>query len=481
MTLEALLTFFGILIAVLAVVRPVQRHSLALFAPTKYLLVSIALSFVLIVWRDMPLGISPPYGWPLPMVLFVLTLVAFLIPVATALWCWSSWYNAMLKGNRINRVVNVFEAALRESEFDEVERIVRRNQQRLHQLPPNASAVLFDPGIVAALINSHSFVHLELLANMNFLKSLEDRYAAVDAVVRELLTSTISPLRSAVVAQYGGLEHFRYSNPEQKLIEKTFQNPEWYFEANAHFPLVIAAIEVLRTGKLDIEYNEVGRDYEADQGTSKRSRCPIYLAVKTEVLAIQAAITAKSEKDFYVSDLLDIFRAVQERSKYGPAWQSPLSNHEFPTPYAYLMYEIAGDLRNLSAEAVQAATTNGITANVSAPGRIAHDLAQNWSFCLWSIAGSQSQMHDDFRSHIIKRYLQFILALGWGPSEVYPGSVGTVQELLAWRDLFMRELKEKFNGDTKRTAVLQGAVESLDYGKQYISNGHKWLVETLFN
>ncbi len=33
MTLEALLTFFGILVAVLAVVRPVQRQSLRLFVP----------------------------------------------------------------------------------------------------------------------------------------------------------------------------------------------------------------------------------------------------------------------------------------------------------------------------------------------------------------------------------------------------------------------------------------------------------------
>src|ERR1700691_3441502 len=117
--------------------------------------------------------------------------------------------------------------------------------------------------MVAALVNSHSLIHLELLTNIHFLKSLENRYAAVDVVVRELLRSELSPLRSAVVSEYGGVEHLTYSAPERDLMEKTFLDPKWYSEASAHYPLVISAVETLRKGKLDIDYNRIGRDYEA--------------------------------------------------------------------------------------------------------------------------------------------------------------------------------------------------------------------------
>jgi hypothetical protein len=103
---------------------------------------------------------------------------------------------------------------------------------------------------------------------MEFLRSLENRHGAVDVVVRELLRSDVSPLRSAVIARYGGLEHLRYSLSERALMDRTFQNPKWYFEASAHYPLVISAVEVLRSGKLDADYNDIGRDYEADQGSA---------------------------------------------------------------------------------------------------------------------------------------------------------------------------------------------------------------------
>jgi hypothetical protein len=88
MTLEALLTFAGILVAVLAIARPVQRRSLILFASVWRLGAGILLSFVLIFCRDAPFGMSPPFGWPLPTVLFSLTIGAFLIPVLAALWSW---------------------------------------------------------------------------------------------------------------------------------------------------------------------------------------------------------------------------------------------------------------------------------------------------------------------------------------------------------------------------------------------------------
>lgn len=476
MTLAALLTLFSILFAVLSLARPVGRRSLILFVSAWRLVAAILLSIALIVCRDAPFGVRPPFGWPLSTVMFGLTFGAFLIPVLAGLSVFASWYRAKLTSGRLLRVEDVFRAALRECEFDEVERIVRKNEKRLNRLPATAAAVLFDPAMVAALVASHSLIHLELLANMQFLKSLENRHGAVDVVVRELLRSEVSPLRSAVVSRYGGLEHLRYLGPERTLMDKTFQNPEWYFQANAHYPLVISAVETLRSGKLDADYNDVGTDYEASQGTSQRANCPIYLAIKTEVLAIEAALEARVEKDFYVSDLFHIFRAVQQRSRFNKSiWQSELSSPAFPTPYAYLLYAITGDLEHLSSKAIQK------TPQAEAPGEVATVLARMWSFCVWSIADSQSQVGTEFRDDIIEQYLVFILKLGWEPTEIHFDLGSNVSGLNVWRDLFLKQLKARFlMSDSARLTVLKEAMKSLDHGKSYVFKGSTWLEEKLF-
>jgi hypothetical protein len=480
-TFEGLLAFIGVLVAVLAIARPVQRRSLSLFVPMWFLGAATVLSLILIVFREAPLGVAPPFRWRLDLVLFGLTLGAFVLPVGAAVWSWISWHRAKLTGNKLARVEDLFQAALREREFDEVERILRKNQQRLIHLPAGAATVLFDPAMVEALLNSHSLVHLELLGNVPFLKSLENRFAAVDVVTRALLRSGVSPLRSAVVSRYGGLEHLVHSEADQALIEKTFQNPEWYFDASAHYPLVISAVEELRSGKYDSSYNDVGRDYEASQGISARSRCPIYLAAKTEVLAIKTALEARVEKDFYVTDLWDVFRSVQERSTFDRnVWESPLSNSEFPTPYAYLLYTFAADLRDLSATAVRTATSKTDPPRIELPGRLARDLALAWSFCVWSIADSEAQVAHEFRNAIIREYLVFILELGWGASEIYFGQIQDAESLDIWRDLFLQELQHRFRGDSAQKSVLKEAMESLDQGKSYVSDGYTWLEENLF-
>jgi len=480
-TLEALLTFAGILVGVLAIARPVQRHSLFLFGSVWRLVPAIFISFFLIFCRDAPLGMSSPFGWPLPTVLFGLTAGAFLIPVLAAVWSWASWHRAKLTDRRIKHIENLFQAALREREFDEVERIVRKNLRNLNRLPASAVSVLFDRAMVTALVDSHSLVHLELLSNMSFLRLETVGFAEVDTVVRVLLRSEVSPLRSAVLKRYGGQEHIKYTEEEQDLMEKTFEKPAWYTLAGAHYPLVISAVEALRTGKLDDDYNDVGRDYEADQGISRRSHCPVYLAEKTEVIAIECAIEKKVEADLYVSDLWDIFRAVLERSRFKETiWESPLSHPEFPTPYAYLLYEINFDLRRLSASTVLASISNTQPPRAELKGRFPGDLAQTWSFCVWNISGSKGQVSPDFRKYAIKQYLLFILELGWGPSEVGAGIENSTVGLDAWRDLFLRELQHRFAGDPSGKEVLKEALESLDEGKRYVSDGLDWLKEKLF-
>ena len=111
MTLAALLTFFSILVAVLALARPVRRRSLDLFAPWWRLIVALLLSFVFLVCRDAPFGVSPPFGWSLLKVEFGLSVGAFAVPVLAAVWGWLSWRRAKLTRRRIKFVENIFHAA----------------------------------------------------------------------------------------------------------------------------------------------------------------------------------------------------------------------------------------------------------------------------------------------------------------------------------------------------------------------------------
>ena len=132
MTFGALLTLFSILLAIAALARPVGRRSLTLFVPLWRVVVAILLSLAFVVCRDAPYGVRPLFGWSLPIVQFWLTLGAFVLPVGVGLWSWASWYRAKLDATNIGRVEDVFRTALREREFDEVERIVRKNRKGLN-------------------------------------------------------------------------------------------------------------------------------------------------------------------------------------------------------------------------------------------------------------------------------------------------------------------------------------------------------------
>jgi hypothetical protein len=244
----------------------------------------------------------------------------------------------------------------------------------------------------------------------------------------------------------------------------------------------MSAMEALRSGNLDTEYNDIGRDYEARQGISMRSSCPIYLALKTHVLAIKAAIEKGVEKDFYVSDLFDIFTAIQERSEpKEKIWGDARSNPEFPTPYAFLIYTITTDLADLSRKAVESAVCQGTSQCVAVPGEVARDLARNWSFCVWSIARWRSPVTSKFRNRIIERYLVFVLTLSWAPSEIWlSASSADSQGLAAWRDLFSDELKARFaRSSFFEGKALEETVNSLDQGKGYVRSGYSWLKEQL--
>ena len=244
---------------------------------------------------------------------YLLTLGAFVIPVTAAFWSWKLWYTAKLTSRNVSRLESFFQAALRESSFEEVERVLRKNHESLASMPSGAASVLFHPRMVKNLMSSHSVIHLELLASRPFLESLPNRLRAVEVVVREMISAAASPLQSAVVSKYGGIEHLEFTDAEKKIIDATFQNPAWYQDTNAHYPLIITAINKIESRELDDAYNSPDENYIASQGVAKRATCPIYLAVKTEVLAIESALEAGAEEDFYISDLYQIMHKIRKR------------------------------------------------------------------------------------------------------------------------------------------------------------------------
>ncbi|HEY4380206.1 MAG TPA: hypothetical protein VGN01_07665 [Acidobacteriaceae bacterium] len=475
MTFEALLTFASVLIAAYAIARPVQRRSVALFVPSWLLPAALLLAFGLLVVRDAPFGVKPLFHMSLEFAEFSLTASSFVLLVAAAGWCVWVWHSAILTPSKMKKVEELFQAALLEGEFDEVERVIRKNHDRLTGLPPTASSILFQPKMVTSLTESGSLIHLELLSDLSFLKTLESPFRAVDAVVRDLLVTDISPLRTVVIAHYGGHDAPNLSDHDSSLLNRTFLNPDWYKASRADYPLTISAIEALGSGRFDAAYNARDDRYDATQGISTRASCPIYLALKTQTLAIEAVLNKGiTTGDFYVTGLMDVFRTVLRRSQT-TSWNEDL-HWEFPTPYAYLLHNVIYDLQHLSELAVRKATTNTTPPVVAKPGEVARWIARTWTACTWLIASPGDAVSDNFQENMIQVLLNFILQLHSQPSEIYPSWEDVpASELLAWRDLFVAELREKFVADKVRQQVLKTAINGLDYGKGWVFSGRSWL------
>ena len=478
MNLEGLLTYFGLLAAALAIMGPVQRRALALFVPKWLLPISTVAALVFLILRDTPLGIPPPFGWRLDLVTYLLTLGAFALPMSAALIAWLLWFSAKLSSRSLPQLEAFLQTALREAEFDEVDRVLRKNHDRLANIPPGAATVLFNPRLVHQMVSSQSFVHLELLAQRPFLESLENRLQAVETLVREILMAGVSPLQSAVVERYGGIEHLQYTDSERALIAATFENPHWYHDTNAHYPLIITAINRIESGELDTLYNQSDENYVATQGVSKRATCPLYLSIKGEVIALGAAVHEGVEEDFYISDLWQILEKIYSHSKYDPSQTKAAEVWPVPyTPYSYLMNEITSDLESLTEKAIQASVARNAGPQLdSTPSMTGKTLVRMWCLSVWELMSESNRMNPAHVDQIVERYFRCMFALGWQTTEVLYNVGQSVTSLNAWRDLFLEELQSCLNHPKQEHfTVLHRVFKALDWGKPFISDGYDWL------
>jgi hypothetical protein len=509
MTLDGLLALAGILVAILAIANPVQRRSILLFIPRTILLVALITSVLAVVY----LRTGEMWGTPLPQwSQFILYSGSFLLPVLAVVACLLCWHRAHLTKNKVDGFRDVVYAAMREGTYDELDRILVKNQQRLNLLGHSTLHAIFARKVVRALLDARSYLHLELLTHIESFDSAgTSQFLFVDNVVRELLLSPNSPWRSAVIWNFGGHDCWPYLEEEQKIVQQTLENPAWYVDAGAHAPLTMAAIETIQSRRLDVDYNQIGRAYESREGISPRVNCPVFLAVRMEMLAIKAAIRQHSDADLYVRDLWNIFRTIRDHSVYNSAvWKSPLANSEFPTPYAYLLHEIFYGLRELVWETLstsverpnnldveeqrqaleEAADTSSQgeddiaehnsrpkkEVKIKEPAYIDCQVAQAWALCAREMASAKDKVGRDFRIDMICECLNLALKLHNRPSDI-PG-LGNVMGLEPWRDLFLKEVTTCFTGAEEKQA-LERAFRNLDPLKMYVVNGRNWLAEQL--
>ena len=398
-----------------------------------------------------------------------------------AVAAWVMWLNAKLTSRNISELEPFLQTALREGELDEVERVLHKNSNRLSNIPSGAVTLLFSPRLVQRMVISHSFIDLELLSQRQFVEPLENRLVAVENVVRELLMAQASPLQSAVVARFGGNEHLQYTDNERRLMEATFENPTWYHDTNAHYPLIITAINQIESGELNAPYNLPDESYIAHQGVSKRSTCPLYLAIKTEVIALEAVVKAEDERDFYISDLWQILMKIYEHTTWDSNVVKPPLFGEPTTPYSYLLNEIASDFEQLTEKAVQISVKENETSpTTSKPDTTGRTLVKFWCLSIWELMSEANRLDPNLLDRIVERYFRFMFALGWETTEVLYTTGQAVPTLNEWRDVLFEEFNECLtSAKQEHVTVLHRVFKTLDWGKPFISDGYDWLTTKL--
>lgn len=490
MTLGALLTFIALLVASYSVLSPAYRSLVRIFINLCLLIVTI---LFVALFLQLPQILSyVGYHYKAYGVLGYVELMELLVPGVSFLLLIGllAWYGIQLQWlhlspSHIEKFEDFVTSALKGREYNGLHMVIKSNINSLPWLLRNKSKTLerfFDPAFVDDSVKKRSWIHLKMLAlkleNKYLFEILPDRFTSTGNVVRALLRSEVTPIHKEVVARYGGHEGLRQSPEERGLIQSTFLTPKWFMGTAAHYPLVIYATEQLLSGELDKLYNSSPELYVRSQGVSLRSRCPVWIAEKITVLAIKSAIEDGEKGDMYVTTLSDIFRYICGRSEYNSTlWDA--TPREYPTPYAYLLSEICYDLEGLARDSCGKAWTGntGIENPNNAPQL--REIARTWAVCVWYIADSKGVASEDFRIELVRKYLDFLLRVGFSPRDAVFNSPNLHQGTLEnYRNLFMDKLTFLPFAD-ERLKIVNKAIDTLDSGKGWVIKGRQWLENNL--
>jgi len=464
LSLEGLLTLIGLVVAVYALAQPIQRRSIPLFVPIWFVLFSFVISAGFLILRY----IVPTLCYKLlPWSDIGSVVGAFFFPILGVLIAYVFWYRAKLTKRKDIKFQRFIYASYYEDKFDELMRILEKNEESLQEvLKPETLDLLFERIFVKRMVDAHKWIHLRLFSNKELVKMLPNRFRVTDNIIREFIDAKNTPIHSAIVKDYGGSEYLRPTEEEWELIEKTLQNPEWYMSVRIDSALtVLACCEVIASKNLDQSYNQHDEWYIARQGESTRLRCPVYLAIKTHVIMLKKAIEIEGEDDYYTSDLWNIFQSVCEHSVYNrDVWDDIDTNSEYPTPFAYLIKEILSDLEFLCKE---------IYKQGDRPlGHIGNNLIRTWATCVANLGFSNNKVSNKFKYECIGYYLSYVLKM----REAYENAEGERKvNIKQWLDLLVGELEKFRRGNTRLQEALFQSVNDLDMGKRYIWDYHEWL------
>lgn len=468
MSLDGLLTLVGIVIAVYALAQPIQRQSVRLFAPKWFIFLSIIISAILLLWRYA----VPTFCYQFyPESDMASVLGAFFFPIIGAITAYVFWNKAKLKKKKDKKFQEFILTSYYEDKFDELMRILKRNDESLQEvLEPETLDLLFERKFIRRMIEARNWIHLSLFSIEKLVGKLPNRYRVTDNIIREFVDAKTSPLHLAIVKDYGGREYLQPTKKEWELIEKTLQNPEWYMQVRIDYALtVLVCCEVIPSGKFDETYNKNGEWYIIRQGESARLRCPVYLALKTHVILLKKAIEkeeeTEEEKDYYTSDLWNLFQSVCDHSRYDESvWEDIGANSEYPTAFAYLMKEILYDLEWLCDRAYKQGDRS--------PEGLGYRLIGTWATCVANLGISRNKVSDKFKFGCIGNYLSYALKM----MEAYEGARGERKEnIRLWRDGLVEKLKTHHAGGARRQEIRFQSMNNLDYGKRYIWEYHEWL------
>src|SRR5262245_29902787 len=115
MSLEGLLSFLAILVAIMALVDLVQRRSLSFLAPWRWLVGAAGVSAILLLVRD-ALRVSG-FGGPVD---GILSSLSFVLPASAGIVCVRTWQRAQLPSEpdrALDAVYQLVRAALLEDRF----------------------------------------------------------------------------------------------------------------------------------------------------------------------------------------------------------------------------------------------------------------------------------------------------------------------------------------------------------------------------
>lgn len=490
MNLGHLLTFIALLVASYSVLSPAYRSLVIIFINISLLIITIlSATFLLLLPQILSYISYKAYGVAeyveLAEAESLVPGIGFLLLIGLL-----AYYGIQLKRHRLSsshmeKFEGFVSSALKEHEYNGLHLLIESNINSLPELLKNKTKTLerlFDPAFVDDSVKKRSWIHLKMLAlkleNKYFFEILPDRFTSTGNVVRALLRSEVTPIHKEVVASYGGHEGLRQSPEERGLIQSTLLTPKWFMGTCAHYPLVIYATERLLSGELDKPYNSSSELYVRSQGVSLRSRCPVWIAEKTVVLAIKSAIEDGEKGDMYVTTLWDIFKHICDRSRYDPTiWDTPL--REYPSPYAYLLKEISYDLKDLASNSCREALLEGTVIQDPNDAPQLEQIARSWATCVWYIADRKESTSENFRVELVRNYLDFLLQIGFSPWDVLgrnPNLSGKVLE--NYRDFFVNKLTfYTFAGE--RLKIINKAIDTLDSGKGWVTNGRQWLEDKL--